>query len=114
MSTNYYAKHPDFDLPEEGLHIGKSAAGWMFYLRVWDLLDFWVGPELPYPSSLGDWVELLASPGWTIEDDCGAVFTLSELVKIITDRPRDWKRQSPSHDVTNGPGTWDNCFYEFS
>lgn len=138
MSTNFYAKE---DSTDSIVHIGKSAHGWCFYLRVH-----------PHLQTIKDWAEFLKKPGISIANEYGDVLTPTEMLGIITLRsgkvtPPVWEmdqktfssifgkwyttpenfmkmnsavpgpngllRLRESVYVRHGEGTWDYCNYEF-
>ena len=134
MGTNYYAirdASPPCDHcgrydEAERLHIGKSSAGWCFALHVI--------PDRGL-TDLPEWMALLSSPGWRIEDEYGRATTVNDLRDIITNRSSSappltdhWRRenhavQGPTglaraaigdNCIGHGSGTWDLIAGEFS
>lgn len=124
MGTNYYVKEVD------GLHIGKSSAGWCFALHV-------------YPdngiSDLKDWEPIFASE--PIVDEYGRSVSNGQMMKVITNRTvspnkngRLKIRSDDFHDrnvseegpnglvrcrvgvscLSHGSGTWDCVVGDFS
>lgn len=79
MSTNYYAfgPFPGGGSDGEGLHIGQSAAGWVFLFRAHD------APDL---ASRAAWVEFLAQPGVVIRNEYGREVSTSEMVETMSAR----------------------------
>jgi hypothetical protein len=126
MGTNYYFYETNTD---EGLHIGKSSAGWTFSLRLHHELGI---------TSLHEW-RYRWFPHGIIRNEYDEVLTPKEMLHIImdrslhaeTDRPVDLeflrKNQAVRgphgllrHRVDNnfcighGPGTWDYMARDFS
>jgi len=83
MGTNYYLEPqppcPHCGRAYEGLHIGKSSAGWCFSLHVI--------PEEGL-NSLEDWEKRFISET-VIRDEYGDEISREEMLKTITDRK--WK-----------------------
>lgn len=113
MSTNYYAHRNRCEKcgrQDRPLHIGKSAAGWCFALRVYPESE-----ELPH--NLADWVALLGEDGVTVGDEYGDPVTIVEMLDTICNRSayadRPLRRQR-GDGVIPGSGPWDLVGYEFS
>lgn len=121
MSTNYYSKktcaHCGHD---DTLHIGKSATGWCFSLRVY--------PDRGI-ASLDDWRPIFSDTGRVIEDEYGCSVSVAEMLKEITERSgfgKGWtsstsqvgpngllrSRVDGRHCIGHGP-TWDLIAGEF-
>ncbi len=79
MTTNYYAT--GLGLPSIGtrVHLGLSASGWVFQLRVYPNLGI---------SSWADWWTLLSKPGVRIWDEYKHRVSLSDFLKVVTERER--------------------------
>jgi hypothetical protein len=113
MGTNYYLHLRD-DCPTcgrafEGMHIGKSSAGWCFSLHV-------MPDEGIY--DVQDWQYLWDSSETHIKDEYGRRVTVDEMETIIC--CRQWNGQHPQrHEIDgfcvgHGQGTWDLIDGEFS
>lgn len=127
MGTNYYW-HPGppcekCGLLKEGLHIGKSSAGWCFALHI--IPEEGIG-------SLADWKEKFKT-GY-IRDEYDESHTVEEMLERITERGRDdvlivERAREASGElgpknlirhrigygcVAHGEGTWDLVIGEFS
>ena len=128
MGTNYYWFESD-EKPHcatcecrDGLHIGKSSAGWCFSLHVY--------PELEI-NDLDDWQEK-----WKfghIQDEYGKEISADKMLRLITERqgrgiePRRWYVENSAMPgpnglarhiicgicVGHGKGTWDLLAGEF-
>jgi hypothetical protein len=123
--TNYYAKGLRLRGLGADVHLGKSAVGWVFALRVY--------PDRQI-KSLDDWKSQLAQPGVKIRDEYGRQFTLAEFLEVVTGRewngkpPPEWywrenkavpgpnklARFDPSMVYARGEGTWDCIARSFS
>lgn len=77
MSTNYYA-HTNACIccgrSDNSIHIGKSAAGWRFALRLHPEADL---------NSLEDWLRLLMQTETTIFDEYHNRLTMVEFLGIV-------------------------------
>jgi hypothetical protein len=85
----------------EGIHIGKSSAGWCFKLRCDEELGL---------TSLQDWKKFLSRGRrrYRIHDDYGTKVSFAELMMIITERrgvdSRPWSRdRMVLNDAVPGP-----------
>ena len=137
MGTNYYYNPKvckECGHIDEGIHIGKSSAGWCFALHVapeggWDTKDIPI-------ANLEDWKKLFYSDDAKIEDEYGDLITPDEMMSVITKRSWDSKEEHKlSYLVLNeaevgpngllrmmegercvghGDGTWDLVIGEFS
>jgi hypothetical protein len=68
MSTNYYAKWPDYPSGLEGLHIGKSSYGWEFLFRAHPGLELTTAAA--WHRFLGHpWVDIVTEDGTAVELD---------------------------------------------
>jgi hypothetical protein len=114
MGTNYYwhARPPCGECHRgfnDGLHIGKSSAGWAFSLHVYPEKDI---------RDLPDWEKMWTVPGSYIEDEYGERILPDEMHRRIAERshPNGLMRHTPQMglDVRPGAGTWDLCPYDFS
>ncbi len=116
MGTNYYLKGKACPVckHEEGLHIGKSSAGWCFGLHVYPD-DEWAEEPNGKPKSLADWVERFNNPIYTIEDDYGTAVSPSDMIDNITIRshPRGLSRHTGLGCIGLGEGTYDLMVGEF-
>jgi hypothetical protein len=74
----------------DGLHIGKSSAGWCFSLHVYpeDRINF-----------LKDWVDRWFLPNSMIEDEYGVQYTVYEMMDIITKRSFPGDRRLAEEDA---------------
>jgi hypothetical protein len=79
MSTNYYAfgPFPGGEQDGEGLHIGQTAAGWVFLGRAHDDLGL---------TSREAWAEFLARPDVAIRNEYGREVSASEMVETMAER----------------------------
>lgn len=134
MGTNYFLhsqKCPHCGIErKDKMHLGKSSVGWCFSLHVY--------PEL----ELNDWDGILkyirfclAEYGYRIENEYGDQISLTDFVKIVTERShfRPWDQnklfanravQGPNnlarhiiddwHCIGHGEGTYDYIIGEFS
>lgn len=93
MGTNFYwivssCGHNESN--GDGLHIGKSSAGWCFSLHV-------------YPEdrifSIGDWLYRWFIPGSVIEDEYGVQYTGCEMMDIIKKRNFPGNRRLAEEDA---------------
>jgi hypothetical protein len=123
MGTNFYLKklsvcpHCGNELsspesePAEGLHIGKSSAGWCFSLHVYP-----DGKGEHQIKDLPDWIPLFEKYG--VIDEYGRERTVTEMVDVITKRshPKGLNRHVAEQGRCLGPGegTWDLLIGEFS
>jgi hypothetical protein len=116
MGTNYYWHEkeacPACGHSSEGLHIGKSSAGWVFALRVYPDQNI---------NRLDDWIARFWMDGSQIRDEYGTAVPPTEMVGRIAGRGGPAGRpllrgSGPDADrtVARGPGTWDLHNYEFS
>lgn len=134
MGTNYYWHEKEFcagcGRGFDGIHIGKSSAGWVFALRIW--------PEDGI-SELHDWVRKFAQDGSYILDEYGD--RIMPFAMLATIAARSWtKNENPgagykdwadfhrsngsipgpcnllrsSKTSEHGAGTYDLCRNEFS
>ena len=109
-----------------GLHIGKSSAGWCFSLHVY--------PE-DRINSLKDWVDRWFLPDSVIEDEYGVQYTVYEMMDMIKKRSfpgnrrlaeEDAKRNQAEvgpnnllrhplgdHCIGHGEGPWDYIIGDF-
>ena len=62
---------------EEGLHIGKSSAGWHFNLCIYPFMGIY---------NLNDWKKLFNSENYYIKDEYGEAVSAEEMLSVITDR----------------------------
>ncbi len=83
MGTNYYwseeinqCEECGTILSEEGLHIGKSSAGWTFALHVGH----------PGIDSLDEWIKRWSKPGSGIVDEYGKRITAIDMYRVVTER----------------------------
>jgi len=76
MGTNFNFKQKE-NLTGEGLHIGKSSAGWCFSLHVI--------PEMGI-NNLDDWKRYFAIDGSKIIDEYGCNHTVEEMLDRIENR----------------------------
>lgn len=116
MSTNYYAFGP-FSGGEpdgEGLHIGKTSAGWVFLGRAHDELGL---------TSREAWTTFLEQPGVTILNEYGRDVPVTEMVETMAARRGSDGRLLHRHGFRTAlgahPGWADRCLvdaegYEFS
>ena len=137
MGTNYYW-HPKgycdaCERPKgDGVHIGKSSAGWVFALHVYPSPIY--SDDVPDDvriGSLDDWRALFGKPGGVIVNEYGDLVTADAMVKTITERtwpgapdmdpfvqsgPNGLRRSTIDgfHTIGHGGGTWDLCVGEFS
>jgi len=136
MGTNYYTHKDCCDKcgrGVDGLHIGKSSAGWCFSLHVI--------PEQGI-NNLGDWKAIFFNPNITIKDEYERFVDKHEMLDIIKNRHgesldvpwgyetwEEFHKQNHSepgpnnlvrsrvdnrHCVGHGPGTYDYITGEFS
>ena len=133
MGTNYYwyEKEPCECCGREfgdGLHIGKSSAGWYFSLHIY--------PE-DNINSLVDWAARFLQKGSHIVNEYNETITADKMIDIITERSclplkkrsAEWYRENHAHAgfnglvahdvdgrhcVGNGDGTWDYIVGDFS
>ena len=84
MGTNYYlteqinvCEHCGRGDVVDELHIGKSAGGWAFALRV--------HPDEGI-NSLDDWIRRWEQPSAVIKDSYGKTVTPAEMLYVITNR----------------------------
>lgn len=124
MSTNYYLKNlsvcphcgsdlasaPEAD-PADGLHLGKSSAGWCFALRVYP-----EGEGEHVIKDLVDWIPLFIKFG--VVDEYGSDISTEGMIRIITERkhPNGLRRHEVERGRCLGPGegSWDLMIGEFS
>lgn len=137
MGRNYYLiEHParppckecgrPFDQDDGRLHVGKSSAGWVFFLHV--------DPSLGI-NDLPDWVERWSKHGVEITDEYGLRVTCGEMHAEIVNRgrleppnltslemaqnfavygPNNLLRHALGHSkIKHGAGTWDCIEGEF-
>jgi hypothetical protein len=95
--TNKCSHCHRFDKVER--HIGKSSAGWVFFLHVY--------PEDKIFNLL-DWVAEFVKPGSRIVDEYGKFHTPGRMFDIITQRVPNLQ-QSPldGRCISHGAGTWE-------
>jgi len=90
VGTNYYWHDttepicPRCKHRNNGLHIGKSSAGWHFKLNVHRALGI---------STYADWMERMLRPGTTITNEYDQVVTVDEMRFVIEDRSGGGPRQ---------------------
>ena len=122
VGTNYYyhkqGRCAHCGRTDDGLHIGKSSAGWRFALRV---------HKYDGINSLADW-EALWKSGGIILDEYGDDVPADEMLKMITQRSHPnglrahtgenmgpyWHAMNVDVVVMPGNATYDLCNYEFS
>lgn len=88
MSTNYYLHHrtqrpcPTCGHAEEDepLHIGFSAVGWVFALRIHPKLGI---------HGLDDWKDRWGNIDYYIQDEYGRELTAAAMLRCITERGQD-------------------------
>lgn len=88
MGTNYYLRIkccPNCGKPDDGIHIGKSSAGWCFSLHVH-----------PHDgiNDLTDWERKFDQENTKIVNEYEEKVSKEEMIKIITNR--HWKGREPS------------------
>jgi hypothetical protein len=112
MGTNYYwysndqAQHCTTCLCNDGLHIGKSSAGWNFLLHI--------HPNLGV-HELVDWRSLFCKVGSCIKNEYGDKIAYQEMVDCITKRSHPKGLRSESKRGKPGKeGTYDLLDFEFS
>jgi hypothetical protein len=80
MGTNYYVRpeydRPDLEREEEGIHLGKSAAGWVFTFRAYPHAS-------PPVMDFGAWTGLLELG--TVYDEYRRPVDQGELLDLIAD-----------------------------
>jgi len=103
MGTNYYArgkitkaqileileKHSDMEFlnginnlieDNEGLHIGKTSAGWTFSFQA---------HNTPHLKSFSEWMVFLKNSNITIYDEYGHIRTFSEFKEMVEELQQD-------------------------
>jgi hypothetical protein len=106
MSTNYYyhEKPPCECCGREypARHIGKSSAGWVFFLHVGNGV-----------GTLDDW-KAVWDKGGCIRDEYGQAVTAEEMLRIITKRVGTRRSEVAGNCIGQGGGTWEYVVGEFS
>lgn len=79
MSTNYYAfgPFPGGEPDGEGLHVGKTAAGWVFLFRVHGDLGL---------TSRAEWVEFVGRADVAVRNEYGREVSVAEMTEAMSAR----------------------------
>lgn len=118
MGTNYYLKGRPAGAEVEGLHIGKSSAGWCFALHVYPdgVVNAVDEPVFGAINDLSDWIPLFVRHG--VVDEYAREIDVHALIDVITKRehPNGLQRHEVEQYRCLGPGagTWDRMVGDFS
>ena len=95
MGTNHYLKEPPCEScgrSEEGLHLGKSSAGWVYHLQ---------GTHSYPMDCLEDWIRfILKKPEWEIYNEYGDRLSLEDWLSCVLHR----RRRGPMVEMGGPPG----------
>jgi hypothetical protein len=96
-----YESMPEYHTEDpEGLHIGKSSAGWLFNLCVY--------PDMGI-KELSDWKKAWVDPNYEIVDEYGRVQTPEEMLDEIVNRHGTVTKGQLERELKSGGLTLEGC-----
>lgn len=75
-----------------GIKIGKSSGGWKFCLHIYPKHNI---------NSFKDWHDVLKNDEYIIVDEYNKVINVNEMIKIITKKPRVYKKEDAGKIIDN-------------
>jgi len=120
MGTNYYWFRDKIEtrdvLPEEGLHIGKNSAGWVFNFQAYQSVSLWGDPA--HFMSLGTYCEYreFLKEGY-IYDEYGEYIPYEEFLRIVKESKEPENGQQPLckiEPICHGIMEWTNDGFMFT